>query len=229
MSRAGVIETILAANTAVKTGDVIVKIVGNKPIEAEITGLTRDEKRARDLIDAVQRRLAAAQAASNKAAEAAAQTELAERQKTVAAKQDQLAAKTAELDKFLVHAPSDGSFTPAAKPGAKVAAEAVVAKIQRDVTTSATFKVTDARPFTVKASIAVGVGKGEQRVTCTIAEVQPSSVKVTCPADPALVEGTDVTLALSGITPESPPGSAPAPAPGTEPAPGTAPAPTPGK
>jgi len=200
----GQIETILGENAAVKAGDVIVKLVGDKPIEAEIASATLGVKRAQDQIDAVTKRRDAAQAAGNQAAE----TELADRQKTLAAKQALLATKTTELDKFLLHAPSDGAFTPAGKLGQKVAAGDVVAKLQRDASAVATFKVADTRPFAANASIEVAVAKGEQHVTCTIALVQADSVKVACPADPALAEGTEVTLKVPGA---SAPEHAPAP------------------
>jgi hypothetical protein len=210
VGRAGQIETILADKTTVKAGDVIVKLVGDKPIEAEITGLTRDVKRIQDLIDAATRRRDAAQTAGNKAEDAKATAEIADRQKALTAKQGQLSTRTADLDKFLIQASTGGAFEPVAKPGQKVASDEVVARLVRDSLPSATFPVTDATPFATNASIEIAVGKGEQRVACTIADVQPDSVKVTCPADPAIAEGTDVTLRMPGTAPESP--DAPKPA-----------------
>jgi hypothetical protein len=193
----GVIETI-QDEAVVKAGDVIVRFVGDKPLAAEIESITISEKRVQDQIDACIKWRDAAHAASNTAAEAAAETDIADRQKTMAVKQGLLATKTTELEKFLIHARSNGTFTPVSKPGQKVAANDVVARIQRGVTPVATFKVRDATPFVANASIEVTVGKDEQRVTCTIAEVQPDSVKVACPLiDPTAPwpEGTDVTLA----------------------------------
>jgi hypothetical protein len=207
-----VIETILAENASVKAGDVIVKLVGNKPIEAEIARITRDEKRAQNQIDAATKRRAAAQAAGNEDAETAAETELANRRKTLAAKQELLATKTTELDSFLIHAPSNGTFTPVtpvSKLGKKIEADDVVGKLQREASAAATFKVADSRPFVANASIEVAIGKGEQQVTCTITEVQPGSVKVACPADPVLTEGTEVTLKVPAAGPEAVPAHAP--------------------
>jgi hypothetical protein len=204
LTQPGQIETILPDNATVKAGDVIVRLVGDKPLEAEIAGISRDTKRLQAQLDAWTKRLETAQTSGNKAGEAAAEAELADRKKTMAAKQDLLATKTTALDKFLLHAERSGTFTPASKPGQKVAADDVVAKIQHEAAPSATFKVGDAKPFAANASIELSVGKGEQHVTCTIAEVQPDSVKVVCPADPALVSDADVTLK-----------PAPAPAPAT--------------
>lgn len=208
-SHPGVIETILAENAPVKAGDVIVKLVGNKPIEAEIARITRDEKRAQNQIAAATKRRAAAQAAGNEDAETAAETELANRRKTLAAKQELLATKTTELDSFLIHAPSNGTFTPVSKLGKKIEADDVVGKLQREASAAATFKAADSRPFVANASIEVAIGKGEQQVTCTITEVQPGSVKVACPADPVLTEGTEVTLKVPAAGPEAVPAPAP--------------------
>ena len=192
----GVVETILADKAVVKDGDVMVKLVGDKPVEAEITAATRELKSLQDKVDATTKKLDAAKAAGNKASETQAETELADRQKALGAKKDQLATKTADLEKFLIHAKGNGTFTPSAKQGQKLAADAVVATLQRDATPVATFKVTDPKPFTANASVELAIGKGEQHVTCTVAEVQADSVKVGCPADPALTDGADVTLKL---------------------------------
>jgi hypothetical protein len=209
--RAGVIQTILADKAAVKTGDVIVKLVGDKPIEAELFNIARDQKRLQDQIDTYTRRRDAARAAGNKAAENAAQNEIDARQKTLVAKQTQLAAKTVELDKYLIHAPNHGTFAPAVKLGQKIAADDVIATIQRDAVPVATFKVADLAPFPRNASAELAVGKGELRVTCTVAEIQSeaTSIKVICPVDPALTAGTDVTLKVPAV-PATPEPAAPA-------------------
>jgi hypothetical protein len=192
----GVVETILADKSVVKDGDVMVKLVGDKPVEAEITGATRELKSLQDKLDATSKKRDAAKTAGNKASEAQAETELADRQKALGTKKDLLAAKTAELEKFLIHAKGAGTFTPSAKQGQKLTAHAVVATLQRDAMPIATFKVTDPKPFTANASVDLVIGKSEQHVVCTVAEVQGDSVKVGCPADPALTDGADVTLKL---------------------------------
>ncbi|HET7504034.1 MAG TPA: hypothetical protein VFK02_23600, partial [Kofleriaceae bacterium] len=225
--RTGVIETILADQTAVKTGEPVVKFVGDKPIEAEIAALTRDEKKLRDLIDAATRRRDSAQASGSKADEAKATAEIAEREKTLSTKRDQLSTKTTDLDKFQIHAAANGVFSPVARTGQKVPVDAVVARLQGDPTPSATFAITDPTKFATNTSIDIAVGKGEQRVTCTIAEVQPDNLKVSCPADPAIPEGTDVTLRLPGAAAAPPAPAAPtAPTPEPTAPPPTAPPPT---
>ncbi len=207
VARAGVVETILADKAAVKDGDVMVKLVGDKPIEAEITGLTRELKGLQDKLDATTKKLATAKGAGNKAAAAQAEADLAERQKALETKKTQLTAKTAELEKYLIHAKGNGEFTPVAKQGQKLAANAVVAKLQREATPVATFKVTDAAAFPANASVELALGSGEQRIGCSVAEVQGDSVKVMCPADPALSEGADVTLKLPAAAPAMPSGT----------------------
>jgi hypothetical protein len=212
--RAAQIETILADKTAVKAGDVVVKLVGGKPLEAELSALTRDSMKIQDLIDAATKRRDVAKTAGNKADDARATAEITERGKTLATKQTQLATRTTDLDKYRLHAAADGTFAPIAKPGQKVTADDIVARLQRDPAPAATFAVPDATPFATNTSIELVIGKGERRVTCAISDVQPDSVKVTCPADPTLTEGTDVTLKLPGAAPEVPdPSKAPTPAP----------------
>jgi biotin carboxyl carrier protein len=202
-TRAGVIETIMADKSTVKAGDVIVKFVGDKPIEAELANIARDVKRLQDAIDATTGRRDAAQSAGNKAAEAKEQAQLDTQKKNLAAKQDLQATRTIDLDKFLVHAPSAGTFTPAVKLGKKVAASDVLASIQRDPTPIAMLKVTDVKPYAVSTNVELGVGSGEQRVMCTIAEIQEGGLKVACPADPLLTEGAEVTLRTNRSKPEA--------------------------
>jgi len=170
-------------------------------------------------IEALTKQRAAAQAAGNKAMETTAVADLEERQKALAGKEELLAGRKKELEKFVIRAQANGTFTREAKPSTKVAAEAVVGKLQREAIPTATFKVADTKPFTANASIEVTVPKGEQHVTCTIAEVQPDSIKVVCPADPSLADGTDVTLKAPG-TPEPASAQPPAAAPAQPPVPG---------
>jgi biotin carboxyl carrier protein len=193
----------MADKSTVKAGDVIVKFVGDKPIEAELANIARDVKRLQDAIDATTGRRDAAQSAGNKAAEAKEQAQLDAQKKNLAAKQDLQATRTTDLDKFLVHAPSAGTFTPAVKLGKKVAASDVLASIQRDPTPIAMLKVTDVKPYAVNTSVELGVGSGEQRVMCTIAEIQEGGLKVACPADLQLTEGAEVTLRTNRSKPEA--------------------------
>ena len=209
-TRAGVIETILADKAIVKDHDVVAKLVGDKPIEAERASILRDQKRVQDQIDAASKRVAAARASGNKAAETAASNDLATRQAQLATKQGLLATKTADLEKFLMYAPSAGTFAPAVKLGQKVALAAVVARLQREATPVATFKLADPKAIGVNTSVELSVGNAEQHMACAVTEVQADGVKVACPPDPALVEGAEVTLKLPAPS-DQPPATAPAP------------------
>jgi hypothetical protein len=212
ITRAGVIETVLADKSVVKERDVVVKLVGDKPLEAELAALSRDQLRLQVLIDAANKRLDAAQGANNKAATAAVQAEVNDRRKSLETKQNQFATKTSDLDTFLIHAPAAGTFSPTVKLGQKVPANGLVGHVERDPIPVATFKLASTKTFAANASVEVGVRKGEQRINCTVADVQADSVKVICPVDPELVEGADVTLAAPAATTTAP--SEPAPAPG---------------
>lgn len=206
--RAGVIETIQADKFEAKAGDTLAILVGDRPIQAEITALTASTKKLQDAVAAATKRQEAAQASGNKADEAKATKEIADKQKVLTEKQSALEAKKTELDNFLLRATGNGTFTPSAKQGAKITAEDVVGKLQRDPTPVATFKIADAKAFAVDANIDVAVGKGDASVTCKIAEVQAQSLKVTCPADAQLADGTDVTLKLPNDLPITAPPAA---------------------
>jgi predicted deacylase len=118
-------------------------------------------------------------------------------EKALTLMQHQLADRTTELDSFLIHAHSGGTFHPIVRSGQQVSADSVVAEIQPTIPI-ATFHIDDPQPFAVNASVELAICKGEQRVTCTIVDVQPDSVKVSCPAHPPLAEGTAVALKPPG-------------------------------
>jgi hypothetical protein len=221
-TRIGVVETILAEKP-VKAGDVLVRLVGDRAIEGQLTALTREQKRLEDQLAEANQKLTAAQGAAKTTAEAT----VADRQRALSAKQDQVTAKKAELAALVITAGADGTFSPAIKNGQKVSEDDVLAKLQRDPAPTATFKVADAKPFTAGASVELTVGKGDQHVTCTVAEVQPDSVKVACPTDPALTDGVAVTLPLpsAGAAPAGGAGAAPAGGAGAAPAGGAGAAP----
>jgi hypothetical protein len=219
MLRNGVIETILTDKTVVKEGDVVVKLVGDRPIEAEIANLGRELKKLQDAIDASTKRRDAAHTSGAKGVEAAAQADITDKQKTLATRQNQLAAKTSELEGFLLKAPASGTFSPSVKNGQKVVTDAVIAKVQRDAIPVATFHVGNTRSFASNAGVEVAIGKGELRLTCTVVDVGTDTVKVTCPADPELTDGTAVTLKTPTAAAPGAPPEKPAPAPGSDSAP----------
>jgi hypothetical protein len=211
LAQSGVIDTLVADGTVVAAGDEIVKLAGYKPLEAAATSASGSVTRLKAQIETLTKQREAAQAAGNKSMETTAIADLEERQKALAGKEELLAVRKKELDKFVMRAQASGTFTRVAKPSTKIAAEAVVGKLQRDAIPTATFKLGDTKAFTVNASIEVTAGKGEQHVTCTVAEVQPDGIKVVCPADPALADGTDVTLKVPGAASETVAPAAPAP------------------
>jgi hypothetical protein len=207
--RQGQLESIPANDTAVKETEVIAKLKGYKPLEAAVNAMNNDLTRQRALLDAAGKVLDTAHAAGNKAREAAAQAEVNERRKLIANKESALTAKRADLDTYQVRAPKNGTFVPAAKPNAVVAADSIIGKLLREPIPVATFKLGNTHSFAGNGSVEISVHKGEQRVTCTVADVQSDSVKLVCPPDPELTEGLEVALlapsAASAAPPEPPP------------------------
>jgi hypothetical protein len=220
--RPGVLESIPASDTPVKETDVIAKLKGNKPLEAQVNAMTNDLTRQHALLDAAAKVFDTAHAGGNKARETAAQAEVTERRKLIANKESALNAKRADLDTYQVRAPKNGTFVPAAKPNATVAADAVIGKLQREPIPVATFKLGNTRSFAGNGSVEISIRKGEQRVTCTVADVQPDSVKVICPVDSDLTEGLEVALQLPSAASAAPPEPPPLPSGGAGSAAGSA-------
>jgi len=227
--RQGVLESIPATDTPVKETEVIAKLKGNKPLEAQVNAMTNDLTRQRALLDAAAKVFDTAHAAGNKAREAAAQAEVTERRKLIANKESALNAKRADLDTYQVRAPKNGTFVPAAKLNVPVAADAVIGKLQREPIPVATFKLGSTHSFAGNGSVEIAIHKGEQRVTCTVVDVQSDSVKVVCPVDPDLTEGLEVALQLPAAASAAPPEPPPLPSGGAGSAAGSgAPAESPG-
>jgi hypothetical protein len=87
----------------------------------------------------------------------------------------------------------------------------VIGKLVREPIPAATFKLVNTHSFAGNGSVEISIRKGEQRVTCTVADVQSDSVKVTCPVDPELTEGTEVALLAPGAATAAPPEPPPLP------------------
>ncbi|HET9623443.1 MAG TPA: hypothetical protein VFP84_18850, partial [Kofleriaceae bacterium] len=202
VAKAGSIENILDA-THVAAGDVVIRLVGDRPIEAQLDTLRKDLGKLKDQLEAATKKRDAAAPAT----QAAADADVAARQKALDAKQAQISTKQSELDAFVITAPANGAFTPSGKAGQKVGASDVVGKLQRDALPSVTFKVADPKAFT--ASAPVTVVANHQPVSCTVADVAADSIKVACPADPMLTDGADVTLAVPAAGSAVPAGTEP--------------------
>jgi hypothetical protein len=91
----------------------------------------------------------------------------------------------------------------------------VIGKLMREPIPVATFKLANTHSFAGNGSVEISIRKGEQRVTCTVADVQPDSVKVVCPVDPELTEGTEVALLPPGAATAAPPEPPPMPSGGS--------------
>ena len=117
---AGTIDTIEPNDKAVKPGDIIARLAGHKPIEAEITTLAFDvDKRLPGDVAAAEKERDTAKAANNAAGVDAAEKKIDAAKKTLEDKRAQLAAKQTELDKFVVKAASAGKLSAISKPGAQ--------------------------------------------------------------------------------------------------------------
>jgi hypothetical protein len=192
---AGTIDKIEPNDTAVKPGDVIARLVGYKPIEAEITTLATDvDKTLPAAMAAAQKELDAATAANNAANVTAAQKKLDDAKKALDDKQAQLAAKKTELDKFIVKSASAGKLSAISKAGGKVLTDEVVARVAREPVLTASFDVKGSKLATGAAVKLTDDAKPDKSYDCTVAEVTADKLKVTCPSDPTL-DGTEVTLA----------------------------------
>ncbi|MBA3395596.1 MAG: hypothetical protein H0T89_23335 [Deltaproteobacteria bacterium] len=192
---AGTIESIDTAERDVKSGDVLARLVGAKRLETEMAALDKDieTKLGKQITDLTAAR-DAAQAKPDEAAVKAAEAKLAKLEATRQEKQDLRLKKEEELEKLLVRAPFDGHVTVLAKQGQKLEENVVVAKITPKPAPTALFKLE--KNMTLERGVVVPVAVGEKMYTCTIAESNVDGTRVACPEDPALVEGTEVTLKI---------------------------------
>jgi hypothetical protein len=191
----GQIAELAAADKAVKAGEVVARMVGFKPLADEVAALQQDvDKRLPGEISAAEKERDDATAAGNKAAADAADAKVAERRKKLDTKQAALSAKQSELDKYVLKASGEGKVVQVAKVGARVTAEDVILKLARTPALTARFELPAGKSFSVDSSIQLVVKGSDQKANCTVAALEQGQLKILCPIDPALPEGTEVTL-----------------------------------
>jgi hypothetical protein len=190
---AGTIEWIEATDKDVKSGDVIAKLAGYKPLEAQVAALKKDaDKLQADLNTAHQARDAASGA--DEAALKKLQAKVDAVEKAYNAKADQLQKKTDLLDQKYVRLTLDGKLTTMRKAGEKIPENTPVASVQPPTMPAATFKVPPG--MTVDVGITTAVRLGEKLLTCEVAESEEERLRIVCPGESAFVEGATVTWLL---------------------------------
>jgi hypothetical protein len=189
---AGQIDTI-AADAQVTAGDVVVALVGHKPIETEVTGIAHDiDKRLKPDLEQAQKDRATLEAAGNKPALAAADKKIQDKQKALDEKQAKLDARKLELARYVVRAPAPGKVSASVKPNAKVGANDVVAKLVRAPVLAATFESTS-QPVLDDARVLLAVKGSDKKLSCVVMSTGAGGTKIGCPGD-AASEGTEVTF-----------------------------------
>lgn len=192
---AGTIETIEAADRAVVAGDAIATLAGGKPLAAQVEKLTKEIEKLQPAIEAAEKTLSDAQQIENNQARVAkAQAAVDKLKKPLAKKQTELTKAQADLDKLTIKSVNDGALVPVAQPGQAVAVDEVIARIAPPTTVVATFKVPVGTKIAPDGTLSVTAG--DKTVVCTVSDAQAETVKVACPADAGLAEGTDVTFTL---------------------------------
>lgn len=199
-SAPGQVATIVANDTAVKEGDPIARLVGFKPIETQVKTTDTALAKAKDAIAAAEKERDAAQTAGNKAGVTAAEKKLATAQKTVTDQEAKLATQKANLDKFLIKAPSAGKVTAVAKANAKVTPTDVIATVTPDPILAATFK--SAGEVAPGTRVLLALKGSDQKLSCKVLAAGGDGVKIGCPKD-AAADGAEVTYA--GVDPNAPP------------------------
>ena len=190
----GTIEWIETSGKEAKSNDVIMKLVGAKPLEAQVEALKKDVEKRNTELQAVYKARDAAQAAGDEAGVKKAQTKIDELEKVYNAKSDQLNAKTDQLEPFLVRLLVDGTLTITRKVGDKIPENTPIATILPAPELSATFKIPAGTKLELGTAAAVRLG--EKLVTCVVADWEPESLRMTCPKEPGVVEGAVVTWEL---------------------------------
>jgi hypothetical protein len=190
----GTIEWIEASGKEMKSNDVIMKLVGARPLEAQVEALKKDVEKRNTELQAVYKTRDTAQAAGDEAGVKKAQTKIDELEKVYNAKSDQLNAKVDQLEPFLVRLIVDGTLTVTRKAGEKIPENTPIATLLPPPEPSVTFKVPEGTKL--EAGTAVGVKIGEKLVTCIVADWEPGGLRTTCPREPGVVEGATATFEL---------------------------------
>ncbi|HUJ62204.1 MAG TPA: hypothetical protein VLX92_27040 [Kofleriaceae bacterium] len=200
---AGQIDLVAADQKAVKSGEVVARLVGAKPIDTEVGALERDiETRLQADVATAEKERDAAQTAGDKAKITAAEAKLAKAKQALDDKQGKLATKQAELDKYLVRSPADGTLNVVTKAGARVTPADVVARLAYPPTLVATFK--SAPGATAGGKVFVTTGPGAPKISCAVTQIDASGTRISCPHD-AASEGATVSY-VGPDTSAPPPG-----------------------
>jgi hypothetical protein len=187
---AGTIEWIDGSGKELKTNDVIVKLAGYKPLEAQVAALEKEQQKIlADREAAYQARDALSP--TDEAAMKKAQAKIDAAEKAANTKADQLQKKTDQLEKHYVRLNVDGTVTPLRKVGEKLGENAQVATVVPSSEPSATFKIPPNYKFEI--GVAMPLGLGERLVTCQVADWEPEKLRITCPPDSGVTEGAAVT------------------------------------
>ncbi|MGE0396107.1 MAG: hypothetical protein AB7T06_05230 [Kofleriaceae bacterium] len=196
---AGALESIEAADTDVKAGDVVATLVGAKAAQTELDKMAADLEKLQPAVDTAQAAYdAETQKENNEAGVKAAQAKLDRAKKPLTDKQNAQKTKQAELEKLVIKSTGDGKLvavgeTPL-KVGDKVTADQVIAKVARPTMPVATFKIPTGTKIAADGSLSIVAG--DKTVVCTVSDAQVETVKVTCPADAGLADGADVKFTL---------------------------------
>jgi hypothetical protein len=156
--------------------------------------------KAKDAIAAAEKERDAAQTAGNKAGVTAAEKKLATAQKTVTDQEAKLATQKANLDKYLIKAPTAGKVTAVAKANAKVTPTDVVATVTPDPILAATFK--SAGEVAPGTRVLLALKGSDQKLSCKVLAAGGDGVKIGCPKD-AAADGAEVSYV--GVDPNAPP------------------------
>jgi hypothetical protein len=189
----GVIEWIEASGKEAKSGDVIMKLAGYRPLERQVTALQKEvEKLQAEMQAAYKARDDAPQGDEAAAKKVQARIEAAE--KAYNPKSDLLQKKTDQLEPYYVRLINDGTLTITRKAGERIPENTPIATIVSPPAPSATFTI----PPDVKVEIGTmtSLKLGEKLLTCEVADWEPEKVRIGCPEEPAAVEGATVAWQL---------------------------------
>ena len=189
---AGVVAETIAAGSAVKAGDALVRMAGSARVERRLKQIDYDV--GESLPEHHQARQGAGRRRPDQGQRGAGQEVRRRRCPPAGRDRDHTAEKVKLTDGLTVSAPQAGTVKSAAAEGAQVAAGDVLATIAQAPTLSA---VIDApgRPLAIGSDVKVAAdATPDQAVDCKVTAVDGSKVTVTCPADSGWADGTAVVL-----------------------------------
>lgn len=197
-AQTGVIASIFASGTEVGEEDIVAKLQGMDKLEKKVAAAKGDQNRYERRIEQYNAKREAAEAAGNTKEAEAQQKEIDKQQAKITGKQKEIDEAEAEMEAFLLKAPTAGVVETSFNKGSRVAADQVVFTVKTAPLLQAVFTISvaeDQKPAAKGAEVQVVAKEDENKtLECAVTSVEGDKVTVKCPSDGEIAPQTQVIL-----------------------------------